>query len=134
MLLQSQNCGTLRESPIYNMYTMTTWDLLIVLHCVFFLVLLCLHANLPSRIATPTCTHANVMVVINVRVVVYWTKLWRIGLYYFFMATQSWIFGLDVDRGYKILTCFWHVNFELPLLTSLPNSKRYLIITRWMTL
>ena len=41
-------------------------DLSIVLPRVFFLITLCLRANLDSCIATSTCTHANVTVVINV--------------------------------------------------------------------
>ena len=46
-----------------------------------------LHANLRSSIATSICTHANVTFVINVLVVVLWTKRGRIGLCYFFMVS-----------------------------------------------
>ena len=54
-------------------------DLLIALPSVFFLIWLCLHANIRSRITISTCTHTYVMLVIGVLMVVYFTKRGRIG-------------------------------------------------------
>ena len=56
-----------------NVFHVSPVHLLIVLPCVLFCILLCLWANLCSCIATSTCMHANVTVVIDALVVVFWT-------------------------------------------------------------
>ena len=65
-------------------------DLLIVLPHMFSLITLCLRADLHSVHAS-RYTHANVKVVINVLVVVYWIKVRESGY-----AIPSW----SADTGY----------------------------------
>ena len=76
-------------------------NLLIGLPGVFFLVSLCLSTNLRSRIAASTCTHADVMVVIDVFVVIYFTKRGGIGLAISLWSTSTGYSASMLIKGAK---------------------------------